>query len=132
LAPTVGIATTGFCNPGGILQLSPSTKSKKIAAANSSQIASRRIIGGHLHRRPSTSTIREYIAILFVSGQKSAISQSARGKSPESAIRSKFQEESDKQPKEICILKNQSNILEGVLSREETNLEQRTTAIESN
>jgi hypothetical protein len=45
------------------------------------------------HRRPSTSTISEYTAILFVSGQKSTVSQSAHGKSPELAIRSKFQEQ---------------------------------------
>jgi hypothetical protein len=45
LAPTVGIAATGFCYPGGILQLFSSTRSANFATANSSnnQIASRRI-----------------------------------------------------------------------------------------
>jgi hypothetical protein len=42
LAPTVGIATTEFCHPGGILQLFSSTKSANFAATDSSnsQIAS--------------------------------------------------------------------------------------------
>jgi hypothetical protein len=44
LAPTVGIAATGFCYPGGILQLFLSTRSATFAAADSSQITSRWII----------------------------------------------------------------------------------------
>jgi hypothetical protein len=40
LAPTVGIAATGFCYPGGILQLFSSTRSSNFSATNSSsQIA---------------------------------------------------------------------------------------------
>jgi hypothetical protein len=44
LVPTVGIATAGFCYPGGILKIFSSTRSANFAAADSSQIASRRII----------------------------------------------------------------------------------------
>jgi hypothetical protein len=40
LAPTVGIAATGFCYPGGILQLFSSTRSANFAAADSSRVAS--------------------------------------------------------------------------------------------
>jgi hypothetical protein len=40
LAPTVGIAVTRFCYPGGILQLFSSTRSTNfVAADSSSQIA---------------------------------------------------------------------------------------------
>jgi hypothetical protein len=61
LAPTVGIAATGFCYPGGILQLFSSTKLANLrlptAAARSHQIISststslfinNKIIGGKI------------------------------------------------------------------------------------
>jgi hypothetical protein len=55
LAPTVGIAATGFCHPGGILQLFSMTKSANFAAAiSSSQIASTELIANmsyRLHRQ---------------------------------------------------------------------------------
>jgi hypothetical protein len=37
LAPTVGIAATGFCYPGGILQLFLSTRSRNFTTTNSSR-----------------------------------------------------------------------------------------------
>jgi hypothetical protein len=37
LAPTVGIAMTRFCHPGGILQLFPSTRSRNFVAADNSR-----------------------------------------------------------------------------------------------
>jgi hypothetical protein len=52
LAPTVGIAATGFCNPGWILQIFSLSRSAKFAAADSSsQIASNHLvyIGKSLH-----------------------------------------------------------------------------------
>jgi hypothetical protein len=54
LAPTVGIAATGFCYPGGILQIFSSSRSANFAAADSSsQIASshRVYIGEFLHQQ---------------------------------------------------------------------------------
>jgi hypothetical protein len=55
LAPTVGIAATGFCYPDGILQLFSSTRSANFAAAKSSnQIASTEFvinISYRLHRQ---------------------------------------------------------------------------------
>jgi hypothetical protein len=39
LAPTVGITVTGFCYPGGILQLFSSTRSAKFAAADEAAAA---------------------------------------------------------------------------------------------
>jgi hypothetical protein len=46
LAPTVGIAATGFCYPGGILQIFSSTRSANFMAARnrSSQIDSTEFI----------------------------------------------------------------------------------------
>jgi hypothetical protein len=41
LAPTVGIATTGFCYPGEILQLFSSTRSTNFATADSSNNVNR-------------------------------------------------------------------------------------------
>jgi hypothetical protein len=56
LAPTVGIAATGFCHPGGILQLFLSTRSANFVAtdSSSSQIASKEFvinINYHLHHQ---------------------------------------------------------------------------------
>jgi hypothetical protein len=84
LAPTVGIAATGFCYPGGILKKNSSTKSANFAAADSSQIASCRIIFiGGKHQQSSTSTKADFAAGLFVSRLSSGnflISQAARGR----------------------------------------------------
>jgi hypothetical protein len=45
LAPTAGIAATGFCYPGRILQLFSSARSTNLAAADSSsQIASSHLV----------------------------------------------------------------------------------------
>jgi hypothetical protein len=97
LAPTAGIAANGFCYPGGILQLFhrqdqqifhrqdqqvfSSTRSTIFAAADSSQIASRRIIGGHPHQQ-SASTSPYYSS----PDRKSVVSRSAHIKSTESTI----------------------------------------------
>jgi hypothetical protein len=60
LAPTVGIAATGFCYPGGILQLFLSTRSANFMAADSSQIASRWIISFNAFNFISNATFVEY------------------------------------------------------------------------
>jgi hypothetical protein len=61
LAPTVGIAATGFCYPGGILQIFSSTRSTNFTAADnrSSQIDSTEFIiniSYHQHQLSSTSS----------------------------------------------------------------------------
>jgi hypothetical protein len=94
LAPTVGIAATGFGIRAGSFNFSIGDISKFFLHRQDQQIL--RLQSDRFssdHRRPSTSTIGEYTAILFVSRQKSAVSRSAHGKSPELAIRSKFQEQ---------------------------------------
>jgi hypothetical protein len=80
LAPTVGIAATGFCYPGGILQIFH-RQDQQIFHRQDQQIlrlptAVRSLLVGS--SRPSTSTIGEYIIILFVTGQKTAISANRR------------------------------------------------------
>jgi hypothetical protein len=53
LAPTVGIVTTGFCYPGGILQIFLSARSANFAAASSSsQIASTDLSETGHHHHP--------------------------------------------------------------------------------
>jgi hypothetical protein len=66
LAPTVGIAATGFCYPGGILQLFSSTRSTNFVAANrSSQIDSTEFIINISYQdlRRSPSRIVEFVQI---------------------------------------------------------------------
>jgi hypothetical protein len=67
LAPTVGIMMTGFCYPGGILPIFSSTRLTNFAAADSSQIASHLIIGGHPHQQlASTSPYYSSLSRSFV------------------------------------------------------------------
>jgi hypothetical protein len=89
LAPIVGIAATGFCYPGGILQAFID-KIRKLFIDKISKFFIDKINKfcgcrqqsdpdrfSSDHRRPFTSTISEYIAILFLSGEKSAVSNNS-------------------------------------------------------
>jgi hypothetical protein len=56
LAPTVGIATTGFCYSGGILQLF--RQDQKILQLPTEAAARSRLVGSHLVNSSSSSKIQ--------------------------------------------------------------------------
>jgi hypothetical protein len=71
LAPTVGIAATRFCHPGGILQIFSSTRSTNFTAADnrSSQIDSTEFIiniSYHLHRQDHQHPLSSTEAVIVI------------------------------------------------------------------